>query len=705
MKMMKHILYILLVMLLAAPAPVVAQQKKASTQMSAAQKQREKAKAKREKEKAKAAAQKAKEQAKRQKEKDKVAAQKQKEAEKKEDAKLKAEMKKAGGDRQMMAKTKEAADRIAKRTSYHHLAMWGGAGYSGLIGKVQGIDQLDLNAGSMNPQFVGGGGGMIGLGYELHHKKFIFKVGPEFRIFSSQNKLNYTDPFETERLDYHSMVQHYQMDKFRENATVGQVMVPIMFGANFDKVYFLVGAKVGYTILSNYQQKGTLTTTVTEHAAFDDWGEMMKHSLESAELSNHSLYSKGGEKGKFDMGVDVAVSAEVGLNINEFLSDEWNSRNEERRFPWRMRVAAFVDYGLPLTSAGGDKTLLGVTDEVYNNAKMLASNSVYQTAQSPSKLSSLLVGVKFTALLQLNKPKTPDPFICFMVTDTVGRPTRSLATVAVSQPAMPKRKPKMRKMNKEGKLDVRYPKDTYAMIAQAAGYLPSNYNGDTLILDHIYDGDSAIFRLIPVPALVTYVVDKESGKNIAAKVEYIDLQNEAHNATGEVNGDTPHAISLHYGDRYLVRVSAPGYHADSTTISNLTDTIHVTMRPIHRLRHKLVLKHMYFAVDKTEILPGSEEDIETLYNFLVDNPRIRVMITGHTDSDGDEQHNQILSEGRAASLRNLMIERGINPARLESEGKGESEPIDTNLTDEGKQNNRRVEVTVLNADEAEEDVW
>ena len=52
-----------------------------------------------------------------------------------------------------------------------------------------------------------------------------------------------------------------------------------------------------------------------------------------------------------------------------------------------------------------------------------------------------------------------------------------------------------------------------------------------------------------------------------------------------------------------------------------------------------------------------------------------------------------------------MIDRGIDPSRLETNGKGESEPIDTNDTEEGRQNNRRVQITVLNADEAEEDVW
>ncbi len=114
---------------------------------------------------------------------------------------------------------------------------------------------------------------------------------------------------------------------------------------------------------------------------------------------------------------------------------------------------------------------------------------------------------------------------------------------------------------------------------------------------------------------------------------------------------------------------------------------------------------MYFATDKTDILPISDSDLNILYNFLTENPKVRVLITGHTDSEGSEAHNQVLSEGRANSVKEAMIERGIDPSRLETNGKGESEPIDTNDTETGRQNNRRVQVTVLNAHEAEEDIW
>ena len=74
---------------------------------------------------------------------------------------------------------------------------------------------------------------------------------------------------------------------------------------------------------------------------------------------------------------------------------------------------------------------------------------------------------------------------------------------------------------------------------------------------------------------------------------------------------------------------------------------------------------------------------------------MRIKIIGHTDDVGKDEANQLLSEGRANEVMKDLIERGIAPERLEAEGRGESQPIDTNTTDEGRQNNRRVEIEIL----------
>ena len=76
-------------------------------------------------------------------------------------------------------------------------------------------------------------------------------------------------------------------------------------------------------------------------------------------------------------------------------------------------------------------------------------------------------------------------------------------------------------------------------------------------------------------------------------------------------------------------------------------------------------------------------------------PQMRVEIGGHTDAQGSDAANQKLSERRAQAAKDYLIARGIDAARLSSKGYGESQPVDSNETAEGRELNRRVEMKVL----------
>lgn len=113
-------------------------------------------------------------------------------------------------------------------------------------------------------------------------------------------------------------------------------------------------------------------------------------------------------------------------------------------------------------------------------------------------------------------------------------------------------------------------------------------------------------------------------------------------------------------------------------------------------KKRFILHNMFFATNQTTILPSSASALEELYQFLNDNPDVRIRIVGHTDDVGSDQANQILSEGRAKSVRTSMIRKGIDPTRMLTAGKGESQPIVPNDNDEHRQMNRRVEIVILN---------
>lgn len=110
---------------------------------------------------------------------------------------------------------------------------------------------------------------------------------------------------------------------------------------------------------------------------------------------------------------------------------------------------------------------------------------------------------------------------------------------------------------------------------------------------------------------------------------------------------------------------------------------------------KIVLQNLYFATDKTNVLPQSQEALDELYLFLSENPEVRICILGHTDNTASAAYNLRLSQGRADAVKNEMVNRGIDPSRIETQGKGMSEPVADNNTPEGRQQNRRVEFIIL----------
>ena len=111
----------------------------------------------------------------------------------------------------------------------------------------------------------------------------------------------------------------------------------------------------------------------------------------------------------------------------------------------------------------------------------------------------------------------------------------------------------------------------------------------------------------------------------------------------------------------------------------------------------LTLGDVLFTTGSAELQSGGDDNLNRLVDFLNQHPERRVLIEGHTDSVGNAQSNQRLSERRAASVRSYLTRQGISPDRLSTSGMGEARPIATNEDASGRQQNRRVEVIIENA--------
>lgn len=122
-----------------------------------------------------------------------------------------------------------------------------------------------------------------------------------------------------------------------------------------------------------------------------------------------------------------------------------------------------------------------------------------------------------------------------------------------------------------------------------------------------------------------------------------------------------------------------------------------SLLPSSELREALdrdgrVALQVHFATDRAEILPESQPQIEQILELLREDPALSLSVNGHTDATGGADHNQRLSEARAQAVVAALTGAGIDAARLDAAGFGQSAPVAGNDTEQGRALNRRVEL-------------
>ena len=171
---------------------------------------------------------------------------------------------------------------------------------------------------------------------------------------------------------------------------------------------------------------------------------------------------------------------------------------------------------------------------------------------------------------------------------------------------------------------------------------------------------------------------------------------------GGVHG--PQSASVNIDDLGLTKGEAYPLHVffaeRHTTGSNFRIDTSLALQQAQAVDEKLetelsegnqaTLYGIRFDVDSDELRADSAETLSALLAVMQKNEDWRIRIVGHTDSQGSESHNQDLSERRAASVKTWLVENGVEASRMETEGKGESEPVADNQTIDGRALNRRV---------------
>ncbi|MFC2969440.1 OmpA family protein [Acidimangrovimonas pyrenivorans] len=123
---------------------------------------------------------------------------------------------------------------------------------------------------------------------------------------------------------------------------------------------------------------------------------------------------------------------------------------------------------------------------------------------------------------------------------------------------------------------------------------------------------------------------------------------------------------------------------DNISVANTGSSLVVTMP-----------QDILFATDSDKIRPSLQADLRAVADNLAQYPNSHVQVIGHTDNTGSAAYNQELSQRRAGSVAGVLIGAGVAPARITAIGKGESQPVATNLTAAGRAQNRRVEIIII----------
>lgn len=218
-----------------------------------------------------------------------------------------------------------------------------------------------------------------------------------------------------------------------------------------------------------------------------------------------------------------------------------------------------------------------------------------------------------------------------------------------------------------------------------------------------------IFRIkLPTSAKPTSVVlisgkviNAKSGEPLGAKIIYEELPSGKEVGVARSNpSNGEYTIALPAGKKYGFSASSEGFIAINENI-DLTQLIEfkeikkdLKLVPIEK-GEKVTINNIFFEFGKFELLPESYPELNRLVKLMKSNPKLKIRIEGHTDNIGNDKNNLVLSENRTRAVKKYLVENQIDENRLQTKGYGKSKPKADNNTEEGRQQNRRVEIVIL----------
>ncbi len=197
------------------------------------------------------------------------------------------------------------------------------------------------------------------------------------------------------------------------------------------------------------------------------------------------------------------------------------------------------------------------------------------------------------------------------------------------------------------------------------------------------------------------VLDASNDAPLAADFQLLNVETNdtiAQSISDSKNGEF--LVVLPAGEEYALYAQHKGYlfHSENFKLDRDENSTNyektIKLQPL-KAGGAVVLKNVFFDTDKFELKPKSKVELDKLNALLKENAEMKIEIGGHTDNQGNAAANQTLSANRALAVRDYLVQNGVSSARLTYKGYGQTKPIASNDTEEGRQQNRRTEFRVI----------
>lgn len=194
------------------------------------------------------------------------------------------------------------------------------------------------------------------------------------------------------------------------------------------------------------------------------------------------------------------------------------------------------------------------------------------------------------------------------------------------------------------------------------------------------------------------VYDAKTKNGLPSTIELTDINSNQIVSKLQTDEDGNYLVTIPVERDYAFNVNRKGYlfYSENYHISQDMDSAFVADIPLQPIESKamVILKNVFFGTNETTLKPESIVELDQVVSLLKENPSVKILITGHTDNIGKPEDNLKLSEGRALSVVNYLVSKGISKDRLAHKGFGATKPLANNDTEEGRAKNRRTELEV-----------